>query len=500
MAASDGYRIDLPGVGGVATEFDSLVSEGTSAASNFGSALLSGAAFAEIGSAVASASGSLEQQLLSALNSGLSLLSQINNNIRGSAANYDTLDSAVATSFGGGSTATGTGTPAAPTIPAPGTTPAAVKAWWDSLSQDQKQQITDANPAQIGSLNGVPSAVRDYANREVLTGLRQSTLAQINQLKTQPLDTGPYEDGGLAAYQSRQQDIDGLQTKLDGLNELQKVIGPNQPAFPTSDIPAQPITDGTPPKYLLGVDTNNLGHAIVASNNPDATQNVVTLVPGIHTRLNAGSIDSYTTDADTMVASAHAADPNQTTSAIAWMNYNAPQGVLPAISSGPATAAGPSIDSFQQGIYATNSSGDPHTTLIGHSYGSTAVGEAANAPGGVQANDIVLIGSPGTDTANAAAMGIDPSHVWASRDTNDVIVYAEGFHNTDPVTSAYGAHVFNSGDGPSNDFGVPAHSYYFTPGSPGMQNMGDIITGHYNQVTSPPPPKDDPNLVLPIAD
>ena len=118
------------------------------------------------------------------------------------------------------------------------------------------------------------------------------------------------------------------------------------------------------------------------------------------------------------------------------MNYNAPASVPGAfLRPRRRSDGGPVLDNFQQGLYATHDPSDPlHTTVIGHSYGTTVVGEATQAPGGLRADDVVLAASPGINVDNAAAMHVPDgtSHVWATRDDNDPIVWAEGFHNTGP--------------------------------------------------------------------
>ena len=49
----------------------------------------------------------------------------------------------------------------------------------------------------------------------------------------------------------------------------------------------------------------------------------------------------------------------------------------------------------------THGPGATHVTVIGHSYGSTTVADAA-AGSGMRANDVVLVGCPGTDLAQSA--------------------------------------------------------------------------------------------------
>ena len=473
------FSIDLALVSTVTSDLEGLVGTGHNALGEIGSLVLAAEVFGEIGSLVGSANGLLHENLLSSLTSGMNLFGTLNGALQCCASDYAALDTLVSDSFA--SLGIGGSLPSTPTA---GTSPADVDKWWKGLSSDQRAALVACDPTKIGAMDGVPDAVRDAANRKVLSDLRARTQQQITDLENTP--TNPYDEYPLAAAAQAKQ-IGELQTKLDGMNALQKVLDDGG-------------TNGTPQKYLLGIDTDGIGHAIVASGNPDTSDNVVTVVPGVSTDLSAGHVNQYTTAADAIVTSAHNADPNHSTSAIAWMNYNAPASVPGALWDAPAKAGAPVLDSFQQGLYATHDPGDPmHTTVIGHSYGTTVVGEATQAPGGLRADDVVLAASPGIDVDNAAAMHVPggPAHVWATRDDNDPIVWAEGFHDTDPVTPAFGAHVFNGGVGPSNDM-IAAHDYYFDPSSPAMANFGQIATGHYGQVTSPPPVEPDPAWTFPM--
>lgn len=479
MADTGAFSIDLPLMSTVTADLEGLVCTGNSALSELGSLVLGGEMFGEIGSLVGSVDGQLHGNLLSSLTSGMGLFGTLNGALQCCAGDYAALDTMVSDSFA--SLGLGGTLPSTPTA---GTSPADVNKWWNGLSGDQQAALVAGDPTKIGAMDGVPDTVRDTANRTVLSNLQTQTQQQITDLKNTPLS--PYDTEGFDAMQNQKQ-IDALQGKLDGMNELQKVL-------------ANGGTNGTPQKYLLEVDTSGIGHSIIASGNPDTADNVVTVVPGVSTDLSAGHVDQYTTAADTIVNSAHNADPNQSTAAVAWMNYNAPSSVPAALFDAPAKAGGPVLDSFQQGLYATHDPSDPmHTTVIGHSYGTTVVGEATQAPGGLRADDVVLAASPGINVDNAAAMHVPDgtSHVWATRDDNDPIVWAEGFHNTDPVTPAFGAHVFNGGVGPTGL--VAAHDYYFDPSSPAMANFGQIATGHYTQVTSPPPVEPDPAWSFPMV-
>jgi hypothetical protein len=229
---------------------------------------------------------------------------------------------------------------------------------------------------------------------------------------------------------------------------------------------------------------------VISINDPSTANYVATVVPGTETNLNAGSVLANVTTADRLGASAIAAGaaPGQT-AVVTWMNYDAPQSIGQAVAnqltgngSTAAIQAAPAFAQFQNGLAALNPNAT--TTVIGDSYGSLVVGQAALVPGGFPATNVVAVASPGMDVQDASAFG--GSQVFAARDTNDPIYWADmtGLHGTDPVSPSFHATVFDAGDGPT-DWGL-AHTYYFSPGSPGMVNMGLIIAGQGQNVTLQP--------------
>ncbi|MCX9191818.1 hypothetical protein C3Y87_10405 [Carbonactinospora thermoautotrophica] len=81
---------------------------------------------------------------------------------------------------------------------------------------------------------------------------------------------------------------------------------------------------------------------------------------------------------------------------------------------GRAEAGAPELDRFVDGIRAVHGSEHRHVTVIGHSYGSTVVGEAAKRPGGLAADDLVVVGSSGMRVDNIDQLQIERRHVWAA--------------------------------------------------------------------------------------
>lgn len=341
-----------------------------------------------------------------------------------------------------------------PDAPPPGSQPQAVKMWWDSLTPDQKRQMADQYPKYVGSTNGIPSAVRDYANRQVLDALIATTTDD---------------------------------EKKKGLVALRGKLGPG-PGFPAKDIP-DPGDPNKPPKLLLDVNTDGTGHMIVATGNPDSAHNVVTWVPGMGTKLNEQNAAWASDIPGGIYNQTVNKDHGGATSVIAWMDYDAPDNVGGAAFADSAKAAAPHLADFERTLNITHDPADhPHNVLLGHSYGSVVVGETANATSGsgglssLGVNDVIAVGSPGMDIWSAKDLGVPDGHVYASRALFDPIALSMdggfGAHLTDPTDPAFGAHVFDSGTG--GDVGG-AHGSYFNS-TESLTNMSDIIRGDYGKV------------------
>jgi len=183
------------------------------------------------------------------------------------------------------------------------------------------------------------------------------------------------------------------------------------------------------------------------------------------------------------------------TAAVTWLGYEAPQGLASAASDGYAEDAAGDLQKFQDGLRATHEGAASNNTLIGHSYGSTAVGEAAQyGDGQLDVDNVVLIGSPGVNADSVSELQLpEDADVYASTAENDIInnVYgadvalnAQGLpdiHGTPPVDDSFGAETFESdpgdeGSGPGGT-SVKAHSQYWDPRSDSLKSMARIVTG-----------------------
>ncbi|MFF7843399.1 alpha/beta hydrolase [Streptomyces ossamyceticus] len=364
--------------------------------------------------------------------------------------------------------------------------PADRKDWWDGLSSEERAEYRIAFPEIIGNLDGVPSAVRDDANRENIRLL-------IAQLEGQPDEVS--------------------KEKLEGLKGIQAKLN----------------SGSQPPMFLLGVGLEGNGRAIVAFGNPDTSKNVSAYVPGLGTKLDGEFANGTVKRAFDTAKGAQQIDPSS--SAIVWLGYDAPQ-AIDVMTAGDAERGAPAYNSFLGGISATNDHADPHVTAIGHSYGSRLVGAATQEPGGIPgADDIVLVGSPGVGVDKAEDLGVGKEHVWVGAAENDIVTklpskneatagtmgflgggplgaYLLGdiadqgdddiWFGKDPASEAFGANRFQTLPGPElaqpeapdvlkSKITLEAHSNYFTPeeGKDRVSagNIAAIVAGQPGYVT-----------------
>ncbi|MFI8517275.1 alpha/beta hydrolase [Streptomyces sp. NPDC085481] len=382
-------------------------------------------------------------------------------------------------------------------IPTEGT-PAERKAWWDSLSEEQRIAYMAVYPETVGNLDGIPSLARDEANRAYLPQL-----------------IGKLGDQGDEASATKLAGLRGIQDKLSMASE--------------------------PPMLLLGIGDQGNGRAIVAFGDPDTSKNVSAYVPGLGTKLDGGFAGGTVQRALDTARGARKIDPSS--ASIVWLGYDAPQDV-DVMSREDAERGAPAYNAFMAGLSTTNTFADPHITAIGHSYGSLTVGTAAQLGDGIPgADDIILVGSPGVGAERAEDLQVGKEHVFVGAADNDIVTklpsqgeskmaiggtavggvagtllggpvmgtvvggvtgglvgYGVGetfdrghddlYFGKDPASEAFGANRFRTEDGPelirerfpdvwNSEAGIEAHSNYFTPEKDRIsaQNIAAIVAG-----------------------
>lgn len=357
-------------------------------------------------------------------------------------------------------------------IPGPGARPADVRAWWASLTPDQRRYLIAGYPDRIGNLDGIPVLDRDRANRIVLnrelrdfTAQREAIAARLAALESSVDDPPtPAQYGQVAAVRAELDEVDG---RLKGMRAiLDRLTSPRQPSA-----------------YLVGFDARvDDGRAIVALGDPDTADHTGVLVPGVGTELDdiGGQISRATRLHDT--ATELGGPTVGGVAVIAWLGYDTPGIDGGAVAENMAETGGDNLDRFVNGLRATHEGDAAHLTVVGHSYGSAVIGEAAGDGDGLAVDDIVVAGSPGMDVTDVTELQIDPGHVWVGAAVVDPIVYGlgslPGIHGPEPTLPQFGA----------NTYGVDTsgHSGYWDAGSESLYNQARVIAGLYGQVTPGP--------------
>ncbi|MFH9089067.1 alpha/beta hydrolase [Streptomyces sp. NPDC017673] len=355
-------------------------------------------------------------------------------------------------------------------------------AWWKDLGDEERAAWLSLRPDAVGKLDGLPSAVRDEANRVVFDETRARQQMELDSIPKPPanewawITAGGYPskvhtDEWMEWSRKHGDRYDFLTKSLHGMQDIQK-------RFDATG------TNGLPEAYLLGFSTEGDGRAIIANGNPDTADHQAVYVPGTTSDLNGigGNIDRMVN----LWGEARNEADGKTVSTITWLGYDAPDDV---VKDAPfehyAYDGAPAFTRFLDGLEASHT-GDtpPHRTVIGHSYGTTLIGAAAEK-GTLNADDVVLAGSPGVKVSHATELDVPKGHVWNEEADGDAVPdIGRWGHGGDwfviPSDPEFGAHQMTTD--------TQGHSGYWNPGSDSLKNQAYVVTGHGGDVQLKPPP------------
>lgn len=363
----------------------------------------------------------------------------------------------------------------------PSWSPAEVSAWWHALSDAERQECIERDPATYGNLDGIDMASRDKANRLVLHGYTDSGGNHVPGLieKAEAAVAAAQDKIDNAGYQSPRESDLGAALRLDlenaqhDLEELRRLDAQLQ----------RTGADGAPTSLLVLDPSGERLKAAVAVGDVDNAKNVATFVPGMGTNVH-DSIESYVDTAMRLQenTAAVSSSPRADTAVVAWLGYDAPQNDPSVASTEKAEAGAPRLNNFLTGVksWRWEGGGDLHQTVVSHSYGSTTAGLAMKDIGAGVVDDFIYTGSPGAGTSTVASLGVDPSHVWVS--ATDYQDFVQGLppdrwesFGRDPVKLEGIQHLSGdtTGSAQYKSFSLnPAanHSTYFDAPAPGRRN------------------------------
>jgi hypothetical protein len=378
--------------------------------------------------------------------------------------------------------------------PASVMTPQQVAGWWRGLPEERRHLMTNAFPEKFGWLNGIPAEDRDEANRTRLANRLAELRAghDLNDFDKRDLARLSTLDNVINAYEAKGKDIYllGLDSttagKWDGYERDWRQDLASKLPFGLGDKVSDPTA---------GPD----GKVIMAFGNPDEAVHTGVYVPGTGAQLD--NISGDLNRASNMYDASSAYAPGQV-STVAWLDYDAPDNVVTDSPDGKyADAGGPRFNGFVDGLRAAqaeagNTGGQ--LTAVGHSYGSTVIGEAARHPEDrLAVNDIMVAGSPGMRVAHAGDLGIGADHVWSQEAKDDPVPsigrYGHGAGGglgdlpNVPSDSDFGGHrLATDGSGHSEywadrgaDGTVDRDPYTFAGASLSLDQQARVISGTY---------------------
>ncbi len=256
-----------------------------------------------------------------------------------------------------------------------------------------------------------------------------------------------------------------------------------------------PVTGRPVEAHLLAYDPDAFGgdgRVVVAAGDPATADDVAVLVPGLGSDAD-GAVGHARRALDLHLA-ARREDPGDGNAVVAWIGYDAPDGVG-VLSERMAREGGALLADTVDDLRDARAHDPAHLTVVGHSYGATTVSLAATGPQGLAADDVVLAGSPGAgDAGSAADLGIRPGHVWVLRDSHDPVAALGGYGpfglGEDPALDSWGGTRLRAESADRGTWGswpTADHASYFTPGGEGLGNLARVVSGHHGRVLAAPP-------------
>jgi pimeloyl-ACP methyl ester carboxylesterase len=361
-------------------------------------------------------------------------------------------------------------------------TPRQVAAALSGLAPYLIELLVTANPELMGALDGVPPEVRYQANRILIEREIERLEEQIEEVSTNQANPG-----------FRWTDLSNVIGWFTVSSLTERL---SEHLEETVDEYRRWLDEG---RQILLFDPVGDGRVVEVFGDLSVASRVGVVVPGMSndiTNFSDGAGGFRTTAMRLHEASSVRGSANIAT--IAWLGYDTPDGV-DAAAAGAARAGAPSLARLLEGIDPDE---EKQLTVVAHSYGSVLAGIAARQ--GLEANDIVFVGSPGTTLDRADEAALRPGgRVWAALARNDPIragisaaelppwwvppVLApswllmdlgnggaeELWHGTNPVSDEFGARRLTT-DGSSG------HSSYFDGDS--LLNLARIVQGLYSEV------------------
>jgi len=362
--------------------------------------------------------------------------------------------------------------------PNPKWTPSQVNDWWTSLTDAQRQNIINKHPAWIGNRAGIPSTVRDKANRKWLEIMVKDIDREVENFDSSK-KTKKFTQKGEGEYRVHTEEYKQLLARQKELHALSDMLK----------------NDAGSHSLLVLDNTGKHLRAAIGTGDIDGADNVIVNTPGMDTGVTEEIADTYDEDkkqarkpSEIRPGSAvnntdrivnEAAKTGESVAGVTWLGYDAPTGAETAegtnsvVSDKAAKDAAKDLASFYDGIQETHH-GDPHLVAAGHSYGSLATGYAlrqSTAP-----DDFSIMGSPGPGSVDASDFHMLPDHTFAAANNWDGVA-ASGHYGGNPTTNPNSDFTALDTDANGPYKYTSGHSHYTDKDSTSLHNQGQILKG-----------------------
>ncbi|TCN56049.1 alpha/beta hydrolase family protein [Rhodococcus sp. SMB37] len=353
--------------------------------------------------------------------------------------------------------------PAMGPFPDPASDPGAVAAWWNSLGPFDRTVLLTEHPERIGGLDGIPSDVRDLANRALL-GIERERLEGVVLQLQEELESNVF--GGLLS--NADAGLEQTLNKLAALDAIDRTL--------TLD-----------DRRLLALDMSGReAMAAVAVGDIDTADHIAVYTPGAGSTVQ-GNLHGYDQQVSALRDEAQRElgrvdRGSETVAAVTWMNYQAPHfgwGLAfterSPVSDLSATLGAPRLATFLDGLDASRPDSPPHVTAIGHSYGAFVTSLALQQ--GAEADKAVFVGAAGLGTSDVGSLGVAPGSMYLIEADGDFIADT-GIFGGDPSHLPGLTHL--SSDAGEDVSGVQrtaseGHSSYLVPGSMSTYNIAVVV-------------------------
>jgi pimeloyl-ACP methyl ester carboxylesterase len=227
-------------------------------------------------------------------------------------------------------------------------------------------------------------------------------------------------------------------------------------------------------RHFLEFDPAGDGRAVEVLGDLSTATRVAVLVPGVDTVLadfdrGLGGVPRRAPGVQARALYQQLAKRSRDVAVIAWLGYDAPEGIgLASATYGRARAGADALAAFVRDVRRQRPAAS--VTLIGHSYGSLVVGLAARRL--PEVSDVVALGSPGMGAGHASDLG--GARVWSAlapadwiRRIPQVRVLGLGLGKR-PSSAGFGASALPTA-------GVQGHDYYLVEGSATLRAVSDVV-------------------------